>query len=233
MRNSGKVLFIDEGYSLYNGDNDPYGMEALTTLNRYLSENPDKIIVIMAGYKDLIRDKLFTVQPGLRSRFLWQFECNGYNSQELYDIFLSMLKKESWTIAESDKTLLYDLISSNISNFKAFGRDIQRLIFFSQLECCESFVMNETKNPRELTINHINRAINRLYQNDIGEENNVKYQPNTIKDLLKIMNNYSESPSQSLPHKLLENHNDNYQKRLEISNNHDSFRFNDYDNSLD
>ena len=54
------MLFVDEAYSLYNGSNfspDMYGMECLTTINLYMSENPTKVIVIFAGYKDLL-DKI-------------------------------------------------------------------------------------------------------------------------------------------------------------------------------
>src|SRR5205807_9799226 len=40
----GKVTFIDEAYSLIHGDNDGFGMEALTTLNRFMSDHPEAIV---------------------------------------------------------------------------------------------------------------------------------------------------------------------------------------------
>lgn len=192
MANMGKVLFIDEAYSLYNGDHDPYGMEALTTLNRFLSENSDNIFVIMAGYKDLIRDKIFTNQPGLKSRFMWHFECNGYDDDELYRIFLLMLKNEGWKLVKEHKPQLRELITSNVSNFKSFARDIQRLIFFSQLEYSESFTMNNNTNKKELTIDMIERAmkifIDNDIDNDIDNKSSVNQTDDSLISLLKIMN---------------------------------------------
>ena len=196
IANMGKVLFIDEAYSLYNGDHDPYGMEALTTLNRFLSENSDSIFVIMAGYKDLIRDKIFTNQPGLKSRFMWHFQCNGYNEDELYRIFLLMLKKEGWKLVKGHKPQLRELITSNIIHFKAFARDIQRLMFFSQLEYSESFTLNNNLNNKELTIDMIERAMTIFIDNDIDSESSVKpsVQPTTdsLRNLLKLMNDNPE-----------------------------------------
>ncbi len=191
MRNTGKVLFIDEAYSLYNGDNDPYGMEALTTLNRYISENPEKIVVIMAGYKDLIRDKIFANQPGLRSRFMWHFECNGYNANELYQIFLVMLKKEGWSIIPEHKRSLQDLITKNYESFKAFGRDIQRLVFFSQLEHSEMSLNDVTIQPRELNITMIERGMRTYLQNDVDESTQST---TSLADLLKSMMKDQKQP---------------------------------------
>jgi hypothetical protein len=46
------VILIDEAYSLgSNGSEDIYAKECIDTLNQYLSENVDKIICIIAGYK--------------------------------------------------------------------------------------------------------------------------------------------------------------------------------------
>ena len=197
IANNGKVLFIDEAYSLCNGEHDPYGMEAITTINRYLSEHPDKILVVMAGYKGLIKDKILKQQPGLASRFMWQFECNGYNAQELCKIFHVMIKKDGWTLARGHKRPLYQLVSANLSAFKAFARDMQRLMFFSQLEHSKSMISGEPVNERELTIGTIDRGLKVLIQNNIDNDNdgaspskntNNDISPETIKDIIDIMN---------------------------------------------
>lgn len=68
--NLGKVLFVDEAYSLINGPHDEFGMEALTALNLFLSQRPREIIVVFAGYKDLLQTGVYSVQPGLKRRFI-------------------------------------------------------------------------------------------------------------------------------------------------------------------
>ena len=59
--NLGKVLFVDEAYSLINGPHDEFGMEALTSLNLFLSQHSKEIIVIFAGYKDLLQTGVYSV----------------------------------------------------------------------------------------------------------------------------------------------------------------------------
>ena len=81
--NMGKVLFIDEAYSLLNDARDSYGFECINTLNLFLSENPDKIVVILAGYKDQMKSSIFAAQPGLERRMMWNISCDPYNGEEL------------------------------------------------------------------------------------------------------------------------------------------------------
>ena len=66
--NLGKVLFVDEAYSLINGPHDEFGMEALTALNLFLSQRPKEIIVIFAGYKDLLESGPYAVQTWVKTK---------------------------------------------------------------------------------------------------------------------------------------------------------------------
>ena len=152
--NMGKVIFIDEAYSLLNGDRDPFGMEALTTLNLFMSEHPNSIAVIFAGYKDLMKHGIFKAQPGLPRRCMWHFECTGYDGNQLSDIFLRQVYSAGWAIRKSDYNNIHRLICENESTFKSYGGDTERLVFFSQLEasrnnmmssCTEKFTMSMDK----------------------------------------------------------------------------------------
>ena len=132
--NLGKVLFIDEAYSLLNDPRDSFGMEALTTLNLFMSENPNGIAVIFAGYKDLMQHGIFSFQPGLPRRCMWHFECDEYGGEELYQIFVRQVKKDGWSIREKDKARIEKLICDNDDLFSSFGGDTERVLFYSQLE---------------------------------------------------------------------------------------------------
>lgn len=142
--NMGKVLFIDEAYSLFNGERDQFGMEALTTLNLFMSEHPDSIAVIIAGYKDLMKYGIFKVQPGLPRRCMWHFECTGYDGEELADIFYRQVYNDGWAIKKSDYPAIRRLISDNKDIFKSYGGDTERLLFFSQLEASRHNVMTSS-----------------------------------------------------------------------------------------
>lgn len=132
----GKVVFIDEAYSLYNGDRDSYGLEALTTLNQFMSEHPNEITIIFAGYKDMMQESIFTQQPGLQRRCTWVFEIEKYSASDLNEIFLFQSKKDSWILPED--TL--EFFKTNYQDFPSFGGDTERLLYYSKLEhSTESF----------------------------------------------------------------------------------------------
>lgn len=172
--NKGKVLFIDEAYSLLNDARDSFGMEALTTLNLYLSENPDSMAVIFAGYKDLMQEGIFTFQPGLVRRCMWHFECDEYDGGELFDIFQTQLGQSDWKIDKSDKQLIKNLFVKYEHIFPNFGGDTERLIFYSQLECSKGRLLGSSKHSakkgKTLTYKNIKEGIRRLKENQVNNE---------------------------------------------------------------
>ncbi len=82
----GGVLFIDEAYSLTvgRGEND-YGFEAVDTLLKYMEDNRDDLIVIVAGYPKPMEEFLNS-NPGLKSRFNKFLYFDDYSPRELVDI---------------------------------------------------------------------------------------------------------------------------------------------------
>ena len=160
--NIGKVLFIDEAYSLFNDPRDAYGYECLNTLNLFLSENPDKIVVIFAGYKEKMEHSIFLAQEGLRRRVMWKFDCDPYSGEELADIFFLQAQKDGWEIEEKEK--IRKLIIRNERAFPAFGGDCERLVYLSSLEAnraclsgvTESFLSSETSTKKQKILKYRN-----------------------------------------------------------------------------
>jgi Ca2+/Na+ antiporter len=179
----GKVLFVDEAYSLVNDPRDSFGIEALTVINLFLSQHPGSIIVIFAGYRDLLERNIFSVQPGLRRRFMWHFECKPYNTEELFKIFLYQISREDWTVSKKDLKAIKQLISENKELFTENGGDTEKLFYFSKLEYSRDFVRNQ-KNLVEKTLNYqqIRNAINQLRNN---KNQPVKERTENFLDLLK------------------------------------------------
>jgi len=85
------VLFIDEAYSLTSsGHGAPdYGPEAVDALLKLMEDNRHRLVVIVAGYPDLMRDFLRS-NPGLESRFKTTLHFDDYEIPELLQIFLSL-----------------------------------------------------------------------------------------------------------------------------------------------
>lgn len=130
----GKVLFIDEAYTLMTDERDSFGMQALTTLNQFMSEYPNDLIVIFAGYKDLLDQTIFHHQPGLKRRVAWTHEIEGYTAEEMVKIFDKMCLKDRWSIDDNGRVRLKELVQRHKDDFKHFGGDCERLLFQCKLE---------------------------------------------------------------------------------------------------
>ena len=64
----GGVLFIDEAYYLYRAaDSKDYGQEAIDIMLQVMEKERDKLVVILAGYKNRM-DDFFEINPGMHSR---------------------------------------------------------------------------------------------------------------------------------------------------------------------
>lgn len=127
------VMLIDEAYSLGSnssnstGSEDIYAKECIDTLNQYLSENADKIICIIAGYKKELDSCFFSLNPGLRRRFPWTFTIENYNSEELSEIFYKIIKEKEWETTCEKKDVI-DVLHKNLLLFDGNGGDINAII---------------------------------------------------------------------------------------------------------
>ena len=95
----GGILFIDEAYSLKQGDDDKVGQEAIDTLLPYLENRAGDFICIIAGYTKEMTMFLRS-NSGLDSRFKKKIEFKDYNGGELTEIFLNMVKKKGLSLTE-------------------------------------------------------------------------------------------------------------------------------------
>ena len=78
----GGVLFIDEAYSLYRGEQDSFGLEAIDTLVKGMEDHRDELVVILAGYTKEM-ETFLTANSGLASRFPNKIEFPDYTADEL------------------------------------------------------------------------------------------------------------------------------------------------------
>lgn len=95
----GGVLFIDEAYSLSDGEHATFGDEALNTIVQEMENNRDNVIVIFAGYPDKMKDFLDR-NEGLRSRIAFHVNFPDYNVDELTEIFKLMAKRRGFEVSD-------------------------------------------------------------------------------------------------------------------------------------
>jgi hypothetical protein len=84
-------VFIDEAYYLYRAESErDYGQEAIEILLQVMENQRDKVVVILAGYKDRM-DSFFESNPGMSSRIAHHLHFEDYELGELEAIGQLML----------------------------------------------------------------------------------------------------------------------------------------------
>jgi probable Rubsico expression protein CbbX len=98
-RAMGGVLFIDEAYYLYRADDSKdYGQECIDILLQVMENDRDKLVVILAGYKDRM-DGFFESNPGMSSRIAHHLDFAPYHLDELLAIGRAMLDRSSYYLS--------------------------------------------------------------------------------------------------------------------------------------
>ena len=145
----GGILFIDEAYTLTagKGEND-FGQEAVDTLLKAMEDHRDDLIVIVAGYPDLM-EQFLSSNPGLRSRFNKFITFEDYTGDELMSIFESMCSKQEYRLDDeareyaqkywSDKAADHDDTFANareVRNFMeaAISRQATRIVSMDKID---------------------------------------------------------------------------------------------------
>ena len=117
----GGVLFIDEAYSLYRGEEDSFGLEAIDTLVKAIEDNRDNLIVILAGYSMEMEDFL-EANSGLKSRFPNIIDFPDYTGEELLAIAHITAKSKGYVIdKDAEKPLLDFFNATQLSNAREAG----------------------------------------------------------------------------------------------------------------
>ena len=116
----GGVLFIDEAYALTNRGGNDYGQEAVDTLLKAMEDNRDDLIVIVAGYVELM-EEFIRSNPGLESRFNRFLHFPDYSLDEMMAIFDMRCKQNSYTLNDDARDLLKSLLALYSIDVKGFG----------------------------------------------------------------------------------------------------------------
>ncbi|MCM4083576.1 right-handed parallel beta-helix repeat-containing protein [Paractinoplanes hotanensis] len=98
----GGVLFIDEAYTLSagsGGSGPDFGQEAIDALMKMMEDHRDELVVIVAGYSELM-EKFLDSNPGLASRFTRTVEFPNYSVEELVTITSNLCSKHYYELTD-------------------------------------------------------------------------------------------------------------------------------------
>lgn len=166
----GGVLFIDEVYSLGNKDKkDTFTKECIDTINQNLTENSNKFLCIIAGYKDDVDTCFFNYNKGLRRRFNLNFKIEGYSKKDLFKIYNKFVMDENFKL---DDNINIDILGDE-KLYKYYGGDMRTLFQYSK----ENYSLRLLKtslevegNEKKIIKEDIVEAIEKLKR--IREQNN-------------------------------------------------------------
>ncbi len=158
----GGVMFIDEAYSLgHEEGRDSFSKECLDTLNQNLTEKRD-FLCIIAGYKDSLDKCFFSMNDGLKRRFTFRYEIEGYSGDELREIFESKLSSDKWklefkeTEKNEDKNKQYEnFFKKNKDNFPNYGGDIETLFLKCKIAHSKRIIFEKEDKKRILNMEDI------------------------------------------------------------------------------
>jgi replication-associated recombination protein RarA len=167
----GGVLFIDEAYSLGNNQGkesrDSFSKECVDILNQSLTEmrdNPeDYFILMIAGYKEDLKNSFFALNDGLERRFSIHFSMDEYSSQDLIDIFKKKTREAGWEIEED--AMPVELIENNKEYFKYAGGDMESLFLKCKISHSKNLISGRNRNKRILNIVDIKDGLELFIKN--------------------------------------------------------------------
>lgn len=131
----GGVLFLDEAYSIAPVNDlgrctDEEGVKALERLMTRMENDKGKFVLICAGYKNKM-EQFLRVNSGLKSRFTHNIDIEDYSADELQQIYMQFLAKDSYQLeSESVKEKILKMFEALIlTKDDAFGnaREARRM----------------------------------------------------------------------------------------------------------
>lgn len=160
-KHAGGVIFIDEAYSLVNGEKDDYGKEVLDQLNAFMSEEKSNTIIIIAGYEKDLKEHFFNVNAGLKRRFGWFFTVKPYSAKQLFKIFKRQLTMSGWHVHKKCE----ELFEKHFKKFTNAGGDTENIAFQAKLQYSKQNWMKR-KQTKLLSYDHVKMGIERYFADE-------------------------------------------------------------------
>ncbi len=133
----GGVLFIDEAYALNGSSDNDFGQEAIDTILKAMEDHRDDLVVIAAGYDDLM-NRFIHSNPGLESRFNRFLRFEDYTPEELLEIFKMRCDKGCYQLEEEASRLVRDFLREENRDPESFGNARGVRNVFERILVCQA-----------------------------------------------------------------------------------------------
>lgn len=167
------VLFIDEAYSLGNQEKrDSFAKECLDTLCESLSNYKERLIVIIAGYKEELDNCFFSYNSGLESRFIWRYNTDKYTSDELMKIFIKKVYNINWSI-NIENNILTEWFKIHSKKFKYYGRSIETLLTKTKISHSRRIFCKPINSRKKINLDDLDNGLELMNLEDDKEDNTI------------------------------------------------------------
>jgi SpoVK/Ycf46/Vps4 family AAA+-type ATPase len=130
----GRVLFIDEAYSLVNegdGQSDRFGAEAVQSLLKRAEDDRENLIIILAGYEKQT-EAFLASNPGMASRFATRIRFPTYSAEEMLALAERQLSGRGENLAPDARPVLWRMLDEvsrrRITDELGNGRFVRTLL---------------------------------------------------------------------------------------------------------
>ena len=124
------VLFIDEAYALYReGVPNDFGKDAIDALTKAMEDYRDRLVIIIAGYTEEIKNLLRKGNKGFVSRFKTEIVFEDYTLDEMVQILYKLGKEAGVTFEDGTDEMIRNLIAmrSQMPDF-GNGRGVRKIL---------------------------------------------------------------------------------------------------------
>ncbi|KAI0127340.1 P-loop containing nucleoside triphosphate hydrolase protein [Xylariales sp. AK1849] len=219
---AGKVLVIDEAYSLYGGGSgsgsykDPFKTAVIDTIVAEVQSVPgDDRCVLLLGYKDQMEDMFQNVNPGLSRRFPISsaFNFEDFDDNQLAQILDVKLKQQGFEATGEAKKVAMEMLdrARNRPNFGNAG-EIDIILNDTKARHQKRYSSGETKSAQILEAldfdENFNRAQNsetnvkKLFANTVGAEDTIALLEG-YQETVRGLRAYGMNPKESIPFNFL------------------------------
>lgn len=151
-RGIGKVIFIDEFYSICldrPGHADSDGIKILNYINSFMDKWMGRVCFIFGGYQENIENNIFDKQPGLKSRIADnKYIIPNYSPEALALIYMKKMVKVGYKNIYEYVNEVTDTIREKVEIFSGNGRSMHNLCDMTKsviAERCMTFIERKVK----------------------------------------------------------------------------------------
>lgn len=157
----GGVLFIDEAYTLINKSENDFGQEAVDTILKAMEDNRDDLVVIVAGYTELMEEFIHS-NPGLESRFNRFMHFPDYTIDEMLAIFDMRCGQSGYLVADNARDELQKILEEKSQDIGGFGnaRGVRNLFEKAIAEQADRLAASDAPLTKELLMTLTEEDIN-------------------------------------------------------------------------